>query len=260
MPATEDVTFKSAAVGKEMRYRVLRPALGMRPREPRYPVLYLLHGFTGDFMDWESRTHLAEYVAGLGLIVVMPDGQDSWYTNAAADPALKFEDYIVKDLVADVEQRFPVIRSRHARAIAGLSMGGYGAIKIGLKFPGTYAMAAGLSGAYFRDVDKWNERKPLYDSLLKAFGPAGHPARAENDVFALAAAADPARVPYFYLDCGTEDGLIENNRELSKVFLDRKVAYEYHEGPGAHTWPYWDGNIRRVLDVVREKLAVRRGF
>jgi S-formylglutathione hydrolase FrmB len=121
-PALQDVTLQSAALGRSITYRVLLPD-GYRSSAVRYPVLYLLHGLDGHYQDWSTRTELAARAARLPLVIVMPEGGDWWYTNAA-DGSGRYEDYIATDLVADVEARFRVIRARYGRAIAGLSMGG----------------------------------------------------------------------------------------------------------------------------------------
>jgi S-formylglutathione hydrolase FrmB len=118
----KDDAVASAALGRTMKYRVLLPDAYDQSDE-RYRALYLLHGLTGDYMDWSTRTDLAVIARGLQLVIVMPDGENAWYTNAA-DKGPRFEDYIADDLVKDVETKYRVIRSRYGRAIAGLSMGG----------------------------------------------------------------------------------------------------------------------------------------
>ncbi len=138
---------QSAALGRAMKYRVLLPT-DYDGSQRRYPVLYLLHGLGGDYKDWTTRTNVAEYSRTLPLIIVMPDGENSWYTNAANVPADRFEDYILTDLLADVAGKYRTINSRHGRTIAGLSMGGYGALKMALKRPGTFAVAGSFSGAF----------------------------------------------------------------------------------------------------------------
>ena len=138
---------QSAALGRAMKYRVLLPS-DYDSSQRRYPVLYLLHGLGGDYKDWTTRTNVAEYSRTLPLIIVMPDGENSWYTNAANTPADRFEDYILTDLLTDVAGKYRTINSRHGRTIAGLSMGGYGALKMALKRPGTFAVAGSFSGAF----------------------------------------------------------------------------------------------------------------
>jgi len=142
----QDGAFHSAALDREMKYRILLPC-GYQTGSRRFPVLYLLHGLYGDYLNWDTRTNLERCAQRYELIVVMPDAGDSWYTNSATDPKDKFEDYIAKDLVAEIDGKFRTLRSRHARAIAGLSMGGYGALKIALRYHDDFAFAGSLSGA-----------------------------------------------------------------------------------------------------------------
>jgi S-formylglutathione hydrolase FrmB len=122
--AMQDVSFRSAALNREMKYRVVLPrtvAAGLKLR-----VVYLLHGAGGGFRDWSNYSDSAKF-AERGLILVMPEGDDSYYKNAADRPQVRYEDYIVNDLIADVESRFPVAAGRANRAIVGISMGGFGA-------------------------------------------------------------------------------------------------------------------------------------
>ena len=141
-----DALFHSASLGRDMHYRVLLPR--DYTRSGRFPVLYLLHGLYGDYQNWDTRTGLENYAKDLHLIIVMPDADDSWYTNSATVAADKFEDYIAKDLIAEVDEKYRTIRDSHGRAIAGLSMGGYGAVKLALKYPELFAFAGSLSGAF----------------------------------------------------------------------------------------------------------------
>lgn len=253
-------SFQSAALGRPMRYRIILPS-DYEAMRRRYPVLYLLHGLTGDYADWESRTDLAEYAQRLHLIIVMPDGNDAWYTNSAGDPQEKYEDYIAKDLIPEIDKQYRTINARYARAIAGLSMGGYGALKFGLKYPQTFAFAASFSGALqvARDADFFATRPGKYrDGIMKIFGPAGSQTRAENDIYALVKKAVPARMPYIYLDCGTEDELLQANREFVALLHQQKIAYEYRELPGAHAWDYWDRQVRAMFEVLAQRMDIRR--
>lgn len=264
-PTVRDETFTSQSLGRQMKYRIVLPA-GYDASARRYPVLYLLHGLTGGYLDWETKTRLVHHLRDYDLIVVMPDAGNSWYTNSAGDAADRYEDYVAKDLVQEVDNRFRSVNSRHARAIAGLSMGGYGALKLGLKYPATYAFAAGFSSAVNmpRRLDSNGngngKPSPLQESMLKIYGPPGGPGRAANDVMALAAKADPDRMPYFYLDCGTEDGLLQGNRDFVAVLQRQKIAYEYRELPGAHNFTYWDQQLPEMLHVLAAHVDVRDRF
>lgn len=258
-----DETLESKAIGRSLKYRVMLPA-GYGANPHRYPVLYLLHGLTGHYTDWDQQSQLSTHLGRYDLVVVMPEGENAWYTDSASNPADKFETAIGVDLVADVERKFQVVGSRFGRAIAGLSMGGYGALKYGLKYPGRYVMVGSLSGALLAD-DTPTGMPPdsefariARESRVAAFGPPGSPARGANDVMALVGKADPATMPYVYVACGTEDRLIGVNRGFVAALNKQRIAYEYHETPGAHTFAYWDRAIRPFLDALAEHMPIRR--
>ena len=242
----KDDTVASAALGRTMKYRVLLPD-GYEGSDERYRALYLLHGLTGDYMDWSTRTDLAAIARSVPIVIVMPDGENAWYTNAA-DRGPRFEDYIADDLVKDVENKYRVIRSRYGRAIAGLSMGGYGALKIGLKRPGIFVAAGGFSSALGVTDPKFDDDMVSFkDQLYRIYGPAGSDTRTSNDILLIAGKAKPETAPALYLDCGTSDGLLEESRGLAAILQKRGFAYEYHEVPGAHTWQYWNRRIEIFL-------------
>ena len=249
-------SFQSAALGRTMKYRVLVPT-GYESSLRRYPVLYLLHGLSGDYKDWTSRSNLAEHTRTLPLIVVMPDGENAWYTNAA-DGSGRFEDYITTDLPADVVQKYRTINSRYGRSIAGLSMGGYGALKLALKRPAQFAVAGAFSGAF--GVTRDPELASMVgttegERISRIFGPPDSQTRKDNDVATLAAALRPSTAPYLYVDCGIADALIASNREVVLALHKAGVAYEYHEVAGSHSWDYWDRRIREFLGVLMKKLS-----
>jgi putative tributyrin esterase len=248
----QDSEFHSAALGREMKYRILLPCF-YQTGSRRFPVLYLLHGLYGDYLNWDTRTNLERYAQKYELIVVMPDAGDSWYTNSATDPKDKFEDYIAKDLVAEIDGKFRTLRDRHSRAIAGLSMGGYGALKIALRYRGDYAFAGSLSGALNAPQDLGDKRPEFRDQLLKVFGSAGSAVRADNNIFSLFQNANVKDLPYFYLACGNGDSFLQVNRDFAAQLSSQGASYEYHETPGGHAWDYWD---RSVQDLLRAAAGV----
>ncbi len=221
-----------------------------------YPVLYLLHGLTGHYEDWESRTHLDDYMSGLPFIIAMPEGDDSWYTNSASQPQEKWEDYIIDDFIAEIDTKYRTLQSRHARAIAGLSMGGYGAMKFALKYPGTFIFAASFSGAEVFVHDP-NYKIPFpqkyVDQIHDIFGDGMTQARTDNDIFELAKKRTPEQLPYLVVTCGTEDRLLASNREFAALLQQQKIRYEYHESAGAHTWQYWDEQLPYVLSLLMDR-------
>jgi len=221
---------------------------GYQASARRYPVLYLLHGHDGGHLNWMDRTNLLDYTAHLPLIVVLPDAGNSWYTNSAARPDEKFEDYVAKDVPAFVDLHFRTLTFREARYVAGLSMGGYGALKLGLKYPARFSLAGSFSGALTAATDT------AYRTLLDAFGPAGNPSHAANDLLVLARAASvPAS--YFYLDTGSADRVLPSNRALVEVMQARQLAYEYHEVSGNHSWEFWNRRLPVFLALVEERIA-----
>lgn len=257
-PLVKDVAFHSPALNREMKYRIYLPHT-YAGSSRRYPVLYLLHGLYGNYENWDTLTQLATYVSGVDWIIVMPDADDSWYTNSATVPQDKFEDYIAKDLIAEIDGKYRTIRDRHARAIAGLSMGGYGALKFALKYPQSYAFAGSLSGALdaARDLDS---RAPEFRArLVEVFGSPDNPARAENDIFLLLQKATAAQLPYLYLACATEDRFLPVNRDFVAELSERHLHYEYHETPGTHEWAYWDHAVGAMLSAMELKMGSESG-
>lgn len=249
-PVFQDESFVSPALARTMKYRVLLPA-DYSSSPTRYHTLYLLHGLMGNELDWSTKTELASLAEGLPFVVVMPDGENSWYTNGEGDGP-RFEDYIAEDLIHEVDAKYRVLRSQYGRVIAGLSMGGYGAIKIALKHPDLYAEAGSFSGAFPVAADvAYADRFPAYRAeILGIFGPSGSRTRLENDVYGLAEAAIVDRVPPLYIDCGTADSLLAANRRLVDILQRRGFRYEYHETPGAHAWDYWNRRLGVFLHWV----------
>jgi len=250
-----DVTFHSASLNRDMQYRVVLP-LSVRAGQ-RLPVVYLLHGGGGGFRDWTNDSDVAHF-AEAGLILVMPEGGSSYYTNAVDPPQDRYEDYIVRDLIADVESRFPVATGRSNRAIAGPSMGGFGAVKLALHHPDMFIFAGGLSSAI--DVPrrafalKRFHQSRHYDAI---FGPAGSQTRRDNDPFALARSTDPQAAPYFFLTCGEQEGLLPSNREFAALLAQRHFRYEFHSVPGGHDWNQWNAWLPSLFRSLAEHMTPR---
>ena len=264
--SVETVHFQSKLINASLPYHVILPPGYRASATTRYPVLYLLHGWVGHYGDWVTRTNVAEYAAQYRLIVVTPEGNNGWYTDSATVASDKYETYLLQELIPDVQRRYRTIESRYGRGIAGLSMGGYGALKFGLKAPGTFAFAASLSGALAAPT--WTaddpELKPftsIYDSLAAAFGSRDSPQRKANNIFEILRGVSTSRVaalPYFYFDCGTEDLFLPVNEQLAALLSEKKIAHEFRELPGNHGWPYWDQQIPVVLRIAAEKLRAAR--
>jgi S-formylglutathione hydrolase FrmB len=267
----QTIQFESKMVGKTLPYNVLLPVGYNQPanRAKRYPVLYLLHGGNGHYTDWleyhnwldcSQCGNLADYAKPYELIIIMPEGNNGWYTDSATVPTDKYESYILEELIPDVQHRYRTIDSRHGRAIAGASMGGYGALKFGVKYPQTFAFAGSMSGAL--GAASWTEAdlhgfERIWRTLLPVFGPEGSLTHATNDVNRLyreLPSSGIAALPYVYLDCGTEDPLLATNRSFVDILLARKIPHEYRQLPGTHAPPYFDAQVQEVLRIAARKM------
>ena len=235
-----DYHYSSQALGKQTAAYVLLPETGEGP----FPVLYLLHGLSDNHTIWLRRTSIERYVANLGVIVVMPDGGRGFYTDAAEGYA--YGKAIGEELVARIDKTFPTQASREGRVIAGLSMGGYGALRLALAYPETFRAAHSLSGAMgfgHKDPNPDDSRMPEFQRIVgKDYKGSAH------DLYALAKKNQSAgTLPALRIDCGTEDFLIEDNRAFTQFLTANKIPHEYEEFPGAHTWDYWDIHIQDAL-------------
>jgi S-formylglutathione hydrolase FrmB len=235
------VNWFSQTLAKMLAMNVILPETGAGP----FATFYLLHGLSDDYTAWQRRTRIEWYVRDLPLIVVMPDGGRNFYTdNADGPPYAKF---FAEELPAFVERIFPARTDRAGRCVGGLSMGGYGALRLALGYPDRYASAVSHSGALLA----WR-----YDPALTKLSAAEHrrifgaPAEgSEHDLFSLAEKARRhGAIPKLRIDCGTEDSLIGVNRQFSAGLRERGVAHEYAEYPGAHDWDYWDVHVRKAIE------------
>lgn len=250
----EVVQFKSDLIGKTLPYGVmLPPGYGLiTSRRTHYPVLYLLHGWSANYNSWVTETALTQYAAEYQMIIITPEGGNGWYTDSATVASDQYETYVLRELIADVDTRFRTIADRTGRSIAGVSMGGYGALKFGFKYPEKFSLAASMSGA----LDATARTDDA--SIMQAFGEPESAARKTNDLPRLARefpADRQALLPYFYLDCGTDDPWLTSNRDFSGVLLERKVVHEYRQLPGNHVWTYWDRQLREVMRIAAERMV-----
>jgi putative tributyrin esterase len=251
----QDVTFHTSALGRDMTYRVVLPA-SIPPRS-KLPAVYLLHGGNGSFRDWSNNTDVARF-AERGLVLVMPDSDESWYTNSAERPGDRYEDYITQDLITDVETRFPAAPGRANRTIIGISMGGFGAVKLALRHPDLYAFAGGLSSALDAPGRPFSiARIGQYRHYRSIFGPVDSTSRRESDPFVLARSVDPAKMPYFFLTCGDNEGLLATNRSFAQILEQRHFPYEFHIVPGGHDWKQWNARLDGVFSSLLDHLSTR---
>jgi len=251
----QDMTFHSTALGRDMPYRVFLPASLIAGE--KLPVVYLLHGGGGGFRDWSNDFDVAQY-ARRGLILIMPEGNSSYYMNAVGATQDKFEDYITQDLIADVEARFPVKKDRNSRAVVGVSMGGFAAIKYGLTRSDLFVFAGAISPAIdvpsrhfsLRHTDQWWRFREI-------FGPLGSKERQARDPFVLVQFANPRVTPYIYMTAGEQEALLGPIRRFAVRLKQGNFAYEFHTKPGGHDWTEWDEQIPGCFTSLFTRLRAK---
>ncbi|MFD0673434.1 alpha/beta hydrolase [Cohnella sp. GCM10027633] len=217
------------------------------PEQIKGPLstMYLLHGLSDDHSMWTRRTSVERYAADLQLAIVMPAVNRSFYADMVH--GAKYWTFVSEELPARMRAMFPLSSAREHNFAAGLSMGGYGAMKLGLSHPDRYAAVASLSGAM--DVDWLATGSP--SDFAKIFGDVDSVKGTGHDLFALAdRVAAGGNSPLLYQCCGTEDFLYECNVGFREHARSLSLPLTYEEGPGEHEWGYWDTHIKRVLDWI----------
>ena len=216
---------------------------GSGTAERGVPVLYLLHGLSDDCTIWERRTSIERYATEKGIAVVMPEVRRSFYADEAVGE--NYWAFVSEELPALVASTFHVSTAREDTFVAGLSMGGFGAFKLALNHPDRFAAAASLSGV----LDTRGFHQSEHGGHLAERVWAGKPLEGTaDDLIGLLDQADPAVLPQLFVDCGTEDFLIEHNRRFLAAAEGRGVEVTSRLRPGAHTWDFWDTGIQDVLD------------
>jgi S-formylglutathione hydrolase FrmB len=242
-----EVRFRAESIEKHTAMNVLLPE-----GDGAFPALYLLHGLSDDHSIWLRRTSIERHAEGLPLIVAMPDGHRSWYCNDPRPEGLAYEDHIVRDVVGFVERTFPARGSREGRAIAGLSMGGYGAVMLALRHPEVFSVACSHSGAlgFLSDAVPPPTGRPDKEAWAEVLP------REQYDCFRLAEGlAKAGGAPALRLDCGTEDFLLEHNRAFHAHLDSLGIEHVYEEHPGSHEWGYWDTHVVETLAFVMEHVS-----
>lgn len=270
------VEFTGESVGRKMKYNVALPARYEQTTD-RYPVLYLLHGYSSNYTAW-ARLGAADAARGLDLIVVMPDVGNSWYANwVKSEDGQKnnWEDFIIKDLIGHVDSTYRTIAKREGRAINGLSMGGYGGLTLGLRHPELFCSIGSHSGAvaFAKQAAEriksgqglQRPNRPLSSQPDPRIGIEGFNSQVERspkgqlfatvedcaayDPFQLVVKVPREKLPHIYVDCGTEDRLLASNQDLLKVLMENKIPFTYAQSPGEHKAPYWQREIGHSVAV-----------
>ncbi|MBQ6352212.1 MAG: hypothetical protein IJJ28_02965 [Lentisphaeria bacterium] len=240
--------FRSAELKKEVEVNVVYPISGGTPKQ----VLYLLHGIAGDASCWMRRTSIERYALARKIAVIMPDGACSFYTDAVHGAA-RYWSYISEELPELAGTIFKLPKGRDQTFVAGLSMGGYGALKLGLRLGERFAAVGALSAA--TDIRRrFRSENPERRALIKQiFGTASRLAADGNVLFVLAkdAVASGKKLPKIISFCGTEDPIIAENRRFGALLERLKYPdFHFYERPGVHNWDFWDAYIPEVLDFL----------
>jgi putative tributyrin esterase len=208
-----------------------------------HPVLYLLHGLSDDDTAWLRRTSIERYAEARGLAVVMPQVHRSFYADEVHGG--RYWTFLSVELPQIVESFFPISRRREDTFVAGLSMGGYGALKWALREPHRFAAAASLSGALdIASAELESSRPELYE---RVFGDRSVAGTANDLVGLLQSVASRADLPAFYVACGLEDELVTQNLRFIEAAEASGVPLTTQLTPGRHEWGYWDTEIQQVL-------------
>lgn len=217
-------------------------------------TLYLLHGIFGNYTDWVNGTRIQAWAEANDLAVIMPSGENRFYLDDEKSGEL-YGEFIGKELVEFTRKLFPLSDKREDTFIAGLSMGGYGAIRNGLKYAENFGCVIGLSAALVHDTWKdadnsapiFTFRRNYYEAI---FGEYDKVKGSDKDPKALLLKLkeEGRPVPKMYLCCGTEDDLVTANRDFRDFLNENGVDLTYVEGPGKHDWVFWDTYIKKVLD------------
>jgi len=230
----------SASMQKNIKCLVVAPENYRATGQP-YPVLYLLHGYSGNFAGWLSDApQLRQHADSYQMIIVCPDGgYDSWYLDSPVDTTVRFETYISKEVVGFIDYYYNTRRGRAGRAIAGLSMGGHGAITLAIKHIDTFGAAGSMAGGL--------DLRPFKVNYWDLKGVLGEPsinwqnweaASAVNFVPGLKGRELP-----LIIDCGLGDFFLETNREMHQRLLEAGIPHEYTERPGEHNSEYWGNAV-----------------
>lgn len=256
----ESLKFRSGKLGKDVSYSVYLPD-GYDTSSRLYPVLYLLHGYTDDCTAWiqqgcmqEITDRAIESGSAVPMIVVMPDAWDTWYINQY-DGKVPYEDMFFEELIPYVEKTYRARAGKEFRAIAGLSMGGFGSFLYSLHHPDMFSACAPLSAAVFEDsaLEQHKATKSHGDLFNRICGPdLSH--WHKNSVLKILSDLDKEHLPQvrYYIDCGDRDFLLDGNFRAHQIMNEKGLKHEFRVRGGEHTWLYWRTALPEVLRFVSE--------
>ena len=262
----ESLSMRSEIMKKDVKYSVYLPADYFTDQR-KYPVVYLLHGYTGKETDWvqfgEANRTADKMMANSeipDMIIVMPDGANDWYMNSY-DGKTNYEDFFIKELIPYIDSAYQTRPERGYRAISGLSMGGEGSTLLAIKYPNVFAACAGLSSAFRTDEemvtladDRYeNTFGQLYGRDLKGESRLTE-AWKKNSALSLLETLPLENIKKvrYYFDCGDDDYLYKGNSAMHVLMSDKKISHEFRMRDGAHNWTYWRTGLGDALKFIGE--------
>jgi S-formylglutathione hydrolase FrmB len=251
------VNFNSATLHRKVPMQVILPSDAEIRNEWPFKTLYLLHGLMDNCMAWTSNTRIERWAMERNLAVVMPSAENSFYVDMPYGSSCfgDFGAYIGQELVEMTRKMFRLSPKREDTFIAGLSMGGFGALRNGLKYHDTFGYIACLSGAIHIFENPFDEagrniigEDACFGDIRAAALTDRNPRVAAEALFERIKASGDTTFPKVYIACGTEDYLLTANRRFADFLTANGVDVTYEEGPGMHDWDFWDTTIQRVLE------------
>jgi len=247
--ATVDtVAIFSNSMQKFINCVVIKPD-GYRKKKNHFPVVYLLHGYSGNYSDWIIKVPGLKELADLNsTIIVCPDGGfSSWYFDSPVDSTYKYETYVATEVVSFIDHNYRSIADKKHRAITGLSMGGHGGLFLALRHPDVFGAAGSMSGG----VDLGESRNRF--DIIKRIGDTTMNAKNWHDYSVVNLIENYSSTSVkIIIDCGVKDIFIKGNRLLHQKMLDLKIPHEYIERPGEHNWAYWTNAVGFQLYFFRK--------
>ncbi|MEP6712078.1 MAG: alpha/beta hydrolase-fold protein [Ferruginibacter sp.] len=274
-------SFYSPSVQLQLKYTVILPASYNKNNLVKYPVVYMLHGHTGNYTSWITYANLPVNLATqYNCIIILPDAGNSWYVNWTGQTDIKqhrWEDMLVRDLIPDADKKYRILANKKSRAIGGLSIGGYGALAVGLKNSNLFGFVFSTSGAInfckniksemARDTLDWNSPQLWSDgagiidvknfSTQKQRTPKGLVFKTAVDAdvydpYSLLAKTDTVSLPFIHIDCGNRDDFIKDAFEFIQLVKAKTNNYSFIIFPGRHEVPYWEQSIIHTFLVMKQ--------
>lgn len=241
--AIDTISIYSNSMFKHVKCVVITPSNYSRPGKS-FPVVYLLHGFSGKYSDWVLKVPEMQQLADEHqLMIVCPDGAfSSWYFDSPIDLTMHYETNVALEIPAYIDSMYHTIKNRNARAITGLSMGGHGGLFLGFRHADLFGACGSMSGALdVRRITKnYDVEKRLGDTIINRQNYLDWSAINVIEKY-------PKDSLAIIIDCGTEDYIVDMSRRTHAKMLQLKIPHDYTERPGKHNWDYWRNAIKYQL-------------